>query len=163
VISRRAVLGSTAASLVAACVAGAAAQRAGVLDDGLRAVGVRPHAEPDPRDVQLLAEAAAGQGTLLAQFDALRQKHDLDELASLRSVLTQQLAAVTNSERPLAPAPEVSNDKDEALTAFADQLRTTAKARYDGALTSGSLAVTQVLASMSAGLSQSELAVRTSL
>jgi len=158
VISRRAVLG-TAVALGGVGVAGGAARRAGVLDDGLRAVGIRPHATPDPRDVQLLAEAANGQRTLVAQFDALVAGHDVTELAPLRAVLTEQLAAVSDN-KDVIPIASSADDRDAALNAFARQVEEAASARRDGALSAGSLAVTQVLASMSAGLSQVAVAVR---
>ena len=56
--------------------------------------------------------------------------------------------------------PTVDDDQDDAIDSFADAIERTARERHDGALGSGSLAVAQVLASMSAGLSQVELAVR---
>lgn len=159
-ISRRAVLGSAAVAVGGLGVAGFAAQRVGVLDDALRVVGVRPHAEPDPRDVQLLAEAAAGQRALLAQFDALDRAHHVAAIAPLRAVLAAQLAAVADETRNPVEVPAVADSEDAAVVDFADSIASTAKARHDGALVAGSLAVTQVLASMTAGLEQVELAVR---
>ena len=76
--------------------AGFAAQRAGVLDDGLRAAGIRPHAEPDPHDVALLAEAAAGQAELLAALGTAGRGEDPTAVAELRAVLREQLAAVSD-------------------------------------------------------------------
>jgi len=160
VISRRAVLGGAVAAVGGIGVASLAAQRAGVLDDALRAVGARPHAEPNPQDVQLLADAAAGQRSLLARFDALDRAHHVAELAPLRSVLATQLAAVADDTRSPVEVPPVADDQDVAVAAFATDVQSTAKARHDGALASGSLAVTQVLASMAAGLDQVGLAVR---
>jgi len=132
----------------------------GFLDDALRVVGVRPHAEPDPRDVQLLAEAAAGQRALLAQFDALDRAHHVAAIAPLRAVLAAQLAAVADETRNPLDVPAVADSENDAIADFADSIASTAKARHDGALVAGSLAVTQVLASMAAGLGQIELAVR---
>ena len=159
-ISRRTALGS-AFAVGGIAVAGLAARRADVLDDGLRAIGLRPHAEPDPRDVQLLAEAAADQRALIAEIDALRQEHHLEELAPLRSVLADQLAAVSDGSgtAPVASSPD---DPDAAMTTLADKLEAAETARAAGALAAGSLAVTQVLASMSAGLGQVGVAVRAS-
>jgi len=90
-------------------IGGFAAHRAGVLDDGLRAVGVRPHTEPDPHDVALLAAAATGQTELLAALDALAHGENASDVARLRAVLGEQLAAV--SDQPAATpmgAPAVS-------------------------------------------------------
>jgi hypothetical protein len=162
-MSRRAVLGTAAATLGGVGVAGVAAQRAGVLDDGLRALGLRPHAEPNPRDVQLLAEAAGGQRALLSHFDALVHKHQVEAITPLRPVLAEQLAAVADESGGSLGTSPISDDQEEALRAFADLVETTAGARHEGALASGSLAVTQVLASMAAGLGQVEVAVRGAL
>lgn len=159
-ISRRAVLGSAAAAVGGVGLAGFAAQRGGVLDDALRVVGVRPHAEPNPRDVQLLAEAAAGQRTLLAQFDSLDRAHHVSAIGPLRAVLAAQLAAVADQTRTPVDVPTTADDEDAAIADFVDTLGSTARARHDGALVAGSLAVTQVLASMAAGLEQVGLAVR---
>jgi len=148
-------------------IGGYAAQRAEVLDDGLRAVGVRPHAEPDPRDVALLAEAAAGQTELLAALDALGRSQippqaagaPTPDVAGLRAVLSEQLAAVSDQPSPVpAGGPPAGTDAD--LTAFAERVDAAAAARADGALAAGSLAVVKVLAAMSAGLEQVAVAAR---
>src|SRR5690348_5758244 len=140
-------------------VAGLAAQRAGVLDDGLRALGFRPHSEPDPHDVSLLTEAAAGQVKLLADLDAVSQDRSPAAVANLRAVLREQLAAVSDdpSTAPTGGTP-VSAEAD--IVAFIERVEATAAARPDGALTAGSLAVAKVLASMSAGLEQVGVAAR---
>jgi hypothetical protein len=156
VVSRR-----TAIQLAVAAggtgVVGFAAQRAGVLDDGLRALGVRPHAEPDPHDVALLADAAAGQNELLAAWDALG--YGGSDGAALTAVLREQLAAVSDQPPASTPGgPPPGGDAD--VTAFAEQVEATAAARADGALAAGSLAVVKVLASMSAGLEQVAVAAR---
>jgi len=132
-ISRRTMLRSGAV-VGAAGVAGFAANQAGVLDDGLRAIGIQPHAEPDPHDVALLAEAAAGQAELLAVLDAMDPSQDAAAVADLRTVLREQLAAVSDDP----PTPTAGPLTGEA----------------DGALSAGSLAVVKVLAAMSAGLEQ---------
>lgn len=139
-------------------IGGFAAHRAGVLDDGLRAVGVRPHAEPDPLDVGLLAKAAAGQAELLAALDALGHDESSADVAGLRAVLSEQLAAV--SDKPWATPTGVPATRDGGFTAFADRAEAAAAARADGALSAGSLAVVKVLAAMSAGLEQVAVAAR---
>lgn len=156
-ISRRAAiqLGIVAGGIG---IGGFAAHRAGVLDDGLRAVGVRPHAEPDPLDVALLAKAAAGQTELLAALDALGHGGNSSDVAGLRAVLSEQLAAV--SDQPSATPTGVPAAGDADFTAFAERVEATAAARADGALTAGSLAVVKVLAAMSAGLEQVAVAAR---
>jgi hypothetical protein len=158
VITRRAAiqLGVVAGGIG---IAGYAAQRAEVLDDGLRAIGVRPHAEPDARDTALLAEAAAGQGKLIAALDALERSQDAPDVSDLRAVLNEQLAAV--SDRPsLVPTSEPEPGIDADFTAFAERVDAAAAARADGALAAGSLAVVEVLAAMSAGLEQVAVAAR---
>lgn len=164
-ISRRAALQlGVAAGGVG--VAGFAAQRSGVLDDGLRAVGVRPHAEPDPRDVALLAEAAAGQTELLAALDAFEGRDPPQaggapaaDRAALRRVLREQLAAVSD-ESSATPTSGPPTGADTAFAAFVEQVEAAAAARADGALSAGSLAVVKVLAAMSAGLEQVAVAAR---
>lgn len=139
-------------------IAGYAAQRAQVLDDGLRAIGLRPHAEPDPHDVALLAEAAAGQTELLSALDTLRSENAAD-LTALRAVLNEQLAAVSDQPSALPTSgPPAGIDAD--FTAFAERVEAAAAARADGALAAGSLAVVKVLAAMSAGLEQVAVAAR---
>ena len=156
-ISRRAAfqLGIVAGGIG---IGGFAAQRAGVLDDGLRAVGVRPHAEPDPLDVALLAEAAAGQTELLAALDVLGHSENPADVASLRAVLSEQLAAVSDEPSATPTGAPAAHDAD--FTAFAERVEATAAARADGALSAGSLAVVKVLAAMSAGLEQVAVAAR---
>ncbi|HUS22400.1 MAG TPA: hypothetical protein VMZ66_10360 [Aeromicrobium sp.] len=139
-------------------IGGFAAHRAGVLDDGLRAVGVRPHAEPDPLDAALLAKAVAGQTELLAALDALGHSENSSDVAGLRAVLSEQLAAV--SDEPPATPTGVPATRDADFTAFAKRVEATAAARADGALSAGSLAVVKVLAAMSAGLEQVAVAAR---
>jgi hypothetical protein len=139
--------------------AGVAAQRAGVLDDGLRAVGIRPHAEPDPRDVALLAEAAAGQAELLAALGTAGRGEDPTAVAELRAVLREQLAAVSD-DPSTTPAADEPAGGDADLTVFVERVEAMAAARADGAVSAGSLAVVKVLAAMSAGLEQVAVAAR---
>lgn len=143
-------------------MAGVAAQRAEVLDDALRAIGARPKAEPDPRDVQLLADAAADLRTLITQFDAVDNRHPLPSLATQRALVAEQLGAVGGEHQSAGPAvesPAVADDEEDAISALAERVRTAATSCHDRALAAGSLAVTQVLASIGAGLCQLELGV----
>lgn len=128
----------------------------GVLDDGLRSVGVRPHAEPDPREVALLSDAARGQTDLIAAVRSLDDDEHAAELASILGVLTEQLSAVSD-ESPPSP---VAAQPTAELAAVIDQIEATAAARADGALEASSLAVTKVLAAMAAGLDQVAVAAR---
>lgn len=156
-ISRRAML-QAGAVVGGAGIAGFTAQSFGVLDDALRAVGVRPHAEPDRRDVALLAEAAAAQAELLAALDALGQGPDPATLADLRAVVREQLAAVSDDPAPTPAGDALTADAD--LISFAERAEAVAAARADGALSAGSLAVVKVLAAMSAGLEQVAVTAR---
>jgi hypothetical protein len=153
-ISRRAAL-QLGAAVGAVGVGGFAAQQAGVLDDGLRTVGMRPHAEPDPTDVTLLRQAAAEQADLLAALDSVSQD-DGSAVAELRAVLNEQLAAV--SDEPPATSSLGAGGLDFA--SFAERAEAVAAARADGAMAAGSLAVVKVLATMSAGLEQVAVATR---
>jgi hypothetical protein len=126
-----------------------------VLDDGLRAVGIRPHAEPDPKDVTLLRQAAAEQADLLAALDSTGQD-DGSAIADLRAVLNEQLAAV--SDEP--PATQSVGAGVLDIASFAERAEAAAAARADGAMAAGSLAVVKVLATMSAGLEQVAVAAR---
>lgn len=157
-MSRRAALGS-AVALGGIGVAGIGAHRLGVVDDGLRAVGIRPHAEPDPRDVQLLAEAASDQQALIADLDALTHDDADNDLQPLRTILVEQKAAVSDQNDIQGTASAV-DDRDAALAAFRAKVSAAARARQDAALSAGSLAVAQVLGGMAAGLTQVEQAVQ---
>jgi hypothetical protein len=165
VLSRRVVLGS-ALAVGGLGVAATVARAAGVLDDALQAVGVRPHTEPDPRDVALLADAAQGQRELLALIGPLERQSDAAGLADLRRVLGEQLAAVSDDSKdpasayPTVPPTTLPADGDEALTAFAARVDAVARDRAEGALSAGSLAVMKVLASMAAGLDQVAITAR---
>lgn len=138
-------------------VSGVAAQRAGVLDDGLRAVGIRPHAEPDPHDVALLTEAAAGQAELLAALEIVGGGDSSSIVANLRAVLREQLAAVSDDS---SATPTAGAAAGADFTTFAERVEGVAAARADGALSAGSLAVVKVLASLAAGLEQVAVVAR---
>jgi hypothetical protein len=140
-------------------IAGFAAQRAGVLDNGLRAIGIRPHTEPDPRDVALLSEAATGQAELLAALDQVGPTEDAAAVTHLRAVLREQLAAVSDDPSP-SPGTGSPAGNGSDVAGFADQVEAAAAARADGAVSAGSLAVAKVLAAMSAGLEQVAVVAR---
>jgi hypothetical protein len=134
-----------------------------MLDDGLRAVGIRPHAEPDPKDVTLLRQAAADQADLLAALDSVSQAEHGFAITELRTVLNEQLAAVSDepgvtSHAGAAPRSATVGALDVA--SFAERAEAAAAARADGAMSAGSLAVVQVLAAMSAGLEQVAVTAR---
>ena len=159
-ISRRATLqlGAVAGGVG---LAGFAAQRAGVLDDGLRAAGVRPHRTPDPRDVDLITEAALRQGEIVVVLDGIDRRHGVDGLTQLRPVLVDQWRAVADTTMPAdAPEAEVPDDRETAIGHLADLVESVAASDADGALSAGSLDVVKVLAAMSAGLDQVAVAVR---
>ena len=155
-ISRRAAL-QLGAVLGGVGLGGFAAQQAGVLDDGLRAIGLWPHAEPDPKDIILLRQAAAEQADLLAALDSVGQVDDGSATTELRAVLNEQLAAVSD-ERSATSSPGSAVAVD--ITSFAERAEAAAAARADGAMTAGALAVVKVLATMSAGLEQVAVAAR---
>jgi hypothetical protein len=165
VISPRPALRTTVAVGGVGAV-GVGARRAAVLDDALRAVGVRPHTEPDPRDVTLLADAAQGQRELLALADQISQQRGDAELNDIRRILGEQLAAVSDDpQSPASPYPTVAparlpSDDDDALASFAKRAESGAAERASGAVAAGSLAVSKVLASMAAGLDQVAVAAR---
>lgn len=154
-ISRRTALRS-AAVIGGVGAAGVGAHLGGVLDDAFRAVGVRPHAESDPRDVALLADAARGQSDLIAALEAINDREHVDDLATIRDVLTEQLSAVSDAPPPA----NVASSSVADLAALADRIDATAAARTDGALAASSLAVIKVLAAMAAGLDQVAVSVR---
>jgi len=153
-ISRRAAL-QLGAVVGGVGVGGFAAQQAGVLDDGLRAAGIRPHAEPDPKDVTLLRQAAEEQADLVAALDSAG-RDDESAIAELRGVLNEQLAAVSDE----TPATQSPGAGILDFASFAERAEAAAAARADGAMAAGSLAVVKVLATMSAGLEQVAVAAR---
>lgn len=142
-------------------LAGFATQRAGVLDDALRAAGLRPHRTPDPRDVDLISRAALRQGDIVGRLDEVERRHGLDGLTQLRAVLVEQWGAVADATGPAdAPETEVPDDRETAIAQLADLMESVAASHADGALSAGSLDVVKVLAAMSAGLDQVAVAVR---
>ena len=153
-MSRRTLLGTglTAATAAAAIVA---ARAGGVLDDGLRVLGIEPHPEPDPGDTRRLRRAATDQAVLIAAIDATVGKHgDLEsKLRPLRLVADEQLVAVGGRLGATSAGPPPA-DRREAAAELSRLAAESAEAREDDAVSAASTDVAQVLASMSAGLSQ---------
>jgi hypothetical protein len=159
-ISRRAMLG-TGAVVGGTGIAGFAAQSFGVLDDGLRAAGLRPHRTPDPNDVDVITHASLRQGEIVGLLDDVERRHGVDGVTQLRAVLVEQWRAVAKAPMPVdLPENEVSDDRETAIGQLADVMETVAASYADGALSAGSLDVVKVLAAMSAGLEQVAVAVR---
>lgn len=140
-------------------VAAIASRRAGILDDMLRGIGLKPHPQPDPADDRRLADAAAGQATLVAAIRATSSAHNSEDLDDLRRIAEEQLRAVSSTP-PSAPAPSIPADESEALASLADLASSTADARARDALATGSADVLKVLGSMAAGLDQISQVIR---
>jgi hypothetical protein len=150
VISRRALLGTGAATVVVAAGLGGASL-GHRLDDLARGVGVRPHPEPDPADDRLLARVAADQNALLAMVEANAVTHT--GLGQFVTISTAHAAAVgVPGTVPDVAAPPESRAK--AVTALAAAYSAASKARAADAAEAVSPALARVLASMSAGLAQ---------
>ena len=153
-MSRRTLLGTGLTAATAAAVF-VAARAAGVLDDGLRALGAEPHPEPDPGDTRRLQRAATAQAVLIAAIDATIGEHgDLEsKLRPLRLVADEQLVAVGGRLDTTSAGPPPADPRD-AATELALLAAESADARGDDAVSAASPDVARVLASMSAGLSQ---------
>jgi hypothetical protein len=150
VISRRALLGTGAATVaVAAGLGGASLGHR--LDDLARGVGIRPHPEPDPADDRLLARVAADQNALLAMVEATAATHT--GLGQFVTISTAHATAVgVAGTVPDVAAPPAS--RAEAVTALATAYSAASKARAADTAKAVSPALARVLASMSAGLAQ---------
>ena len=153
-MSRRTLLGTGLTAATAAAVF-VAARAAGVLDDGLRALGAEPHPEPDPGDTRRLQRAATAQAVLIAAIDATIGEHgDLEgKLAPLRLVADEQLVAVGGRLDATSAGPQPANPRS-AVAELSRLAAESAEARGDDAVSAASPDVARVLASMSAGLSQ---------
>lgn len=152
VISRRALLGTGAATAVAAAGLGATAY-AHRLDDLARKVGIQPKPEPDPADDRLVAAAAADQNALLAAVEATASTHAELELDPFVQISTAHAKAVGVAGR----IPDVTvppRDRGKAVSALAAAYSAAAKARAADADRAVSPDLARVLASMSAGLAQ---------
>jgi hypothetical protein len=153
-MSRRAVLG-TGLTVATAAAAVVAARAGGVLDDGLRVVGAKPHPEPDPGDTRRLKRAATDQAVLIATLDATIDEHpDLEgDLDPFRVVADEQLVAVGGNLAATSAGP-VPTGRRDAVAELSRLAAESAEAREDDAVSSASPDAARVLASMSAGLSQ---------
>ncbi|WP_162891229.1 hypothetical protein [Aeromicrobium sp. A1-2] len=156
-ISRRALLGTGAATAAAAAGLGIAAY-AHQLDDLARLVGLEPKPEPDPGDDRLIVSAAADQNALLAIVEATAATHTGLRLARFVQISTEHAKAVGVAGRiPEVPIPP--SDQAKAASALAAAYATAATARAADAGRASSPDLARVLASMSAGLDQCARAV----
>lgn len=157
-ISRRALLGTGAATTAAAAALGGAALTHR-LDDIARRVGIKPHPEPDPSDSRLLARVAADQNTLLAMVEATAGAHPTLRLDRYVSISTSHATAVGVA----GSVPDVaipSTDPATAIRALTSAYAKAARARAADAVEAVSPALVRVLASMSAGLFQCADAIK---
>lgn len=143
-VSRRFLLSGTAVVVTGAGLGTVVATDR--LDDGLRALGARPTPLPDPGDLRLTTAARRDADALVALA------RSSDTPAAVLTALEQQQAA-------LPPAASASTDQ------LAGDLRTActtaADARAAAATTAVATELTQVLASMAAGLDQCARALET--
>jgi hypothetical protein len=157
VISRRALLGTGAATVaIAAGLGGAALGHR--LDDLARGVGIEPHPEPDPADDTLLARVAADQNALLARVEATAATHAglrLDPFVAISTAHAKAVGVARSIPDVAAPPP----DPATAVSALAAAYSTASRARAADSIKAVSPALTRVLASMSAGLAQCATAV----
>lgn len=151
-ISRRALLGTGAATAVAAAALGGAAL-GHRLDDVARRVGIEPRPQPDPADDRLLSRVEADQNSLLAMVEATASKHPVLRLDRYITISTAHAKAVgVGGTVPQTPTPPT--DRAEAVDALRSAYAKASRARAVDALEAFSPALVRVLASMSAGLSQ---------
>ncbi len=157
VISRRALLGTGAATAVAAAGLGGAALTHR-LDDLARGVGIEPHSEPDPDDDRLIARVAADQNALLARVEATASKHKALRLDPFVAISTAHAKAVgVAATVPDIAAPPAN--RDTAVRTLASAYAAASRARAADSGKAASPALARVLASMSAGLAQCAHAV----
>ncbi|MEV7396821.1 hypothetical protein [Aeromicrobium sp. NPDC092404] len=156
-ISRRALLGTGAATAaVAAGLGGAALGHR--LDDLARTVGIEPHPEPDPADDRLIKRVAADQNALLARIEATAVRHRglrLDRFVTISTAHAKAVGGATS-------VPDVARAPADRATAVRALVNAYAKASTDRAADAESAvspALARVLASMSAGLAQCARAV----
>ncbi len=151
-ISRRVLLGTGAATAVAAAALGGAALTHR-LDDIARSVGIKPRPEPDLLDSKLLARVAADQNSLLAMVEATAGAHPTLRLDRYVAISTSHATAVgVAGSVPDVATP--STDPGTAVSALSSAYAKAARARAADAVDAVSPALVRVLASMSAGLFQ---------
>lgn len=153
-MTRRVLLGTGAVVAGGAGLLGAA-QITHRLDDAARLVGLDPKPEPDPRDAQIVRQAARDQADVTASAEALHEARPELGLAAVVALCTEQLTAVggTTATTDLARGPA-------SVGQLADLLKTASAARAAQANEAFSPELIRVLASMSAGLAQCERRVR---
>lgn len=149
-ISRRATLAAGATAAFGG-IGAVAAHRAHLLDEGLRTVGVRPHPEPDPRDVRLLAQAADAARALLGAADAALAAGGLSD-GDRQFVVTARAVAAAHARAVSTAAPDRATGGDASVDNLAARAASAADDRARDALRAVSSEVAQVLASMAAGL-----------
>ncbi len=137
-IGRRALLAGSAVVVVAGGAIGA--ERAGVLDDALRATGLDPVPQPDPADERLLADIRTSLSGLVLLADA--------QDAAVADLVREQLDVLGGAD---AAATRPNGSLAAALAERADVLGTASLAAVSPDLA-------QVLASASAGLLQARSA-----
>lgn len=151
-ISRRALLGTGAATAAVAAGLGVAGLTHR-LDDLARLVGVTPHPESDPGDERLIAEAAAAQAALLATVEATVAAHkklQLDRFVTISRAHLEAVGRVRSAAGVVAPP----TDPTSAVRALAHGYAAASRARTADAGRAVSPDLARVLASMSAGLAQ---------
>lgn len=153
-MTRRVLLGTGAVVAGGAGLLGAA-QITHRLDDAARLVGLDPKPEPEPRDAQIVRQAARDQADVTASAEALHEARPELRLAAVVALCTEQLTAVggTTATTDLARGPASAGQ-------LADLLKTASAARASQANDAFSPELIRVLASMSAGLAQCERRVR---
>lgn len=157
--SRRAVFSAGAGAAIAGLGA-VAAHRAGVLDDGLRGIGVKPHPEADPGDVRLLATAARDVESLLDLVGAALAAESIRGnerrfLITARAVITEHAKSL--GVRAQLVGTEITTPRlglDAIIANLAAAVASAADTRGRDAVRAVSPEVAQVLASMAAGLDQ---------
>lgn len=156
-MTRRALL-ATGAALVVAAGAAVAGQQTGRLDDGAEAVGLEPRRLPAESDETLLRHVVRDQGLVLATVSAVASKFPAlrTSLALLIEhgethlvVLGSPAAGSTIDLGALAAA-----DSKAALDSVMSNQKQAAKDRAKNALDAVSGEFAQVLAAMSASLTQ---------
>lgn len=151
-ISRRVLLGTGAATAVAAAGLGAAAL-GHRLDDLARAVGVKPHPESDPADDRLIDRVSREQQVLLATVEATAAAHRTLPLSGFVAISRDQVRAVGRGGSP----PDVAGppaDATKAAKALSGAYGVAAGRRVVDAVEAVSPDLARVLGSMSAGLAQ---------
>jgi hypothetical protein len=151
---------SAGAGAAIAALGVVAAQRAGVLDDGLRGIGIEPHPEPDPGDVRLLTTAAQDAQSMLNLVAVASAASTLSD--DERRFLVTARAVIAEQARSLGVRAQDVGTAGASVAGLAAVVASTADRRAHDAVRAVSSEVAQVLAAMAAGLDQLVLAWRRS-